>query len=351
MMTSKHLVIVIYIIEMCCVCVGIFSIAGLKGIKKQAQSACSKLAVLLLIRLIVKMVYFYVEYYIRTWPLNIAMNTAMDATYVISILLCFSIVEEITEIRFPKQKIFLILSAVVYVTGFEVISFFWVDPVSNVEIIVEKGFPRVFYYFNEIFFLSMVFLHCFQYLRVLEGLRKTEDTRKRKIYHGCRLVLLNIFWYSLYVFIWNISFFVSWGKKFRSLKPLDGVLFFILFLIVIYIYAVPDICRSETMESNWQGGIGTDPDSSASGWKKRLSELAQKYMLTKREIEILELLLNGDTYQGISDKLIISVNTVKKHCSNIYQKCGVKNRNQIFAMLNFGDTLDSERFINRDKLQ
>ena len=94
MMTSKHLVIVVYIIEMCCACVGISSITGLKGIKKQAQSACSKLAVLLLIRLIVKMVYFYVEYYIRTWPLNFAINTAMDATYVISILLCFFIVEE-----------------------------------------------------------------------------------------------------------------------------------------------------------------------------------------------------------------------------------------------------------------
>ena len=92
-------------------------------------------------------------------------------------------------------------------------------------------------------------------------------------------------------------------------------------------------------------------DFSAAGWRMRLSELSQKYMLTKREMEILELLLNGDTYQGISDKLIISVNTVKKHCSNIYQKCGVKNRNQIFAMLNFGDNLDFEKFINRDKLQ
>ena len=214
---------------------------------------------------------------------------------------------------------------------------------------VEKGFPRVFYYFNEIFFLSLVLLHCFQYLRVLEGLRKAEDTRKRKIYHGCRLVLLNNFWYSLYVFIWNISFFVSWGKKFRSLKPLDGVLFFIFFLIIIYIYAVSDTCRSEAMESDQQGE--TDLDFSAAGWRMRLSELSQKYMLTKREMEILELLLNGDTYQGISDKLIISVNTVKKHCSNIYQKCGVKNRNQIFAMLNFGDNLDFEKFINRDKLQ
>lgn len=349
MVTSKHLVIVVYIIEMCCACVGIFSITGLKGIKKQVKSACLKLAVLLLIRLIVKMVYFYVEYYIRTWPLNFAINTAMDATYVISILLCFSIVEEITEIRFPTQRIFLILSAVIYVIGFEVISCFWIDPVSNVDIIVEKGFPRAFYYFNEIFFLSMVLFCCFQYLRVSESFRKAEDTRKRKIFHGCRLVLINNFWYSLYVFIWNISFFISWGKTFRSLKPLDGVLFFIFFLIVIYIYAISGISKSEAIEPKQQGGAETDPDSSA-GWEIRLSKLSQKYMLTKREIEILELLINGDTYQEISEKLIISVNTVKKHCSNIYQKCGVKNRNQIFAMLNPRDDLESEKFINRDKL-
>lgn len=332
MITSKHLVIVVYIIEMCCACVGIFSIAGFKSMKKRVQLACQRLSVLLLIRLIVKMVYFYVEYYVETWPLNFAINTAMDATYVISVLLCFSIVEEITEKRFPKQRFFLVLSAIVYVAGFEVISCFWIDPVSNVDIIVEKGFPRVFYYFNEIFFFTMTLLHCIQYARVLGKFRKTEDAKKRKTYHGCLLILLNNFWYSLYVFLWNISFFTSWGKEFRSLKPLDGVLFFVLFLILIYMYFISGIYRSKEEEAEQQKE--EEPDTASSDWETRLPYLSQKYMLTKREIEIFGCLIHGDSYQEISEKLFISVNTVKKHCSNIYQKCGVKNRNQIFTMLN-----------------
>ncbi len=348
MITSKHLVIVIYIMEMCCACVGIFSITGFQSMKKQVQSACQKLAVLLLIRLIVKMVYFYVEYYIKTWPLNFAMNTAMDTTYVISILLCFSIVEEVTERHFPKQRLFLILSAIVYVAGFEVISCFWIDPVSNVDIILEKGFPRIFYYFNEIVFFTMTILHCMRYARVLGQYRKQEDGGKRKIYQGCMLILLNNFWYSLYVFLWNISFFTSWGKKFRSLKPLDGVLFFALFLILIYVYSISGICRSKAEEAKPQE---EGQDSSAADWEGRLSNLSQKYKLTKREIEILGCLIHGDSYQDISEKLIISVNTVKKHCSNIYQKCGVKNRNQIFALLNTENDLQSEKFINHHKLQ
>lgn len=305
--------------------------------KKQVQAACQNLSVLLLIRLIVKMIYFYVEYYIRTWPLNFAINTAMDTTYVISILLCLSIVEEITEMHFPKQKLFLNLSAVVYAAGFEVISWLWIDPVSNVDIMVEKGFPRIFYYFNEIFFLSMVILRSVQYFCVLKKCQQEEGAAGSKIYDGCRWILLNILWYSFYVFNWNISFFTSWGKAFRSLKPLDGVLFFVLFLIVIYILFIFHQDEAEAAEQprTEENTEVTQQSSSAESRERRLSDFSQRYMLTKREMEILELLVNGDTYQEMSEKLIISVNTVKKHCSNIYQKCGVKNRNQIFAMLSF----------------
>ncbi|MBL0183758.1 MAG: response regulator transcription factor [Chitinophagaceae bacterium] len=50
--------------------------------------------------------------------------------------------------------------------------------------------------------------------------------------------------------------------------------------------------------------------------------------LTKREQEVLEALAKGFLYKEISQKLLISLDTVKKHCKNIYQKLNVRNRTE-----------------------
>lgn len=50
--------------------------------------------------------------------------------------------------------------------------------------------------------------------------------------------------------------------------------------------------------------------------------------LTSREKEILRLLARGTTYKTISGELFISLETVKRHCHNIYQKLGVKNKTE-----------------------
>jgi pimeloyl-ACP methyl ester carboxylesterase/DNA-binding CsgD family transcriptional regulator len=50
--------------------------------------------------------------------------------------------------------------------------------------------------------------------------------------------------------------------------------------------------------------------------------------LSQREIEVLRLLAAGHSNQEIADELVISVNTVRRHASNIYDKTGVANRAQ-----------------------
>lgn len=53
---------------------------------------------------------------------------------------------------------------------------------------------------------------------------------------------------------------------------------------------------------------------------------ANSFELTKRELEILEQLATGDTYQEIADKLFISAKTVRKHIENIYGKLHAHNK-------------------------
>jgi DNA-binding NarL/FixJ family response regulator len=50
------------------------------------------------------------------------------------------------------------------------------------------------------------------------------------------------------------------------------------------------------------------------------------FNLTKREVEILDRLALGETYQQIADKTFISPKTVRKHIENIYQKLQVHNK-------------------------
>jgi LuxR family maltose regulon positive regulatory protein len=50
--------------------------------------------------------------------------------------------------------------------------------------------------------------------------------------------------------------------------------------------------------------------------------------LTAREMEVLRLMCEGFSNQKIANVMIVSVNTVKKHTSNIYSKLGVRNRAQ-----------------------
>lgn len=52
----------------------------------------------------------------------------------------------------------------------------------------------------------------------------------------------------------------------------------------------------------------------------------EQYNLSKREIEILEQLSRGLTYNLIADNLFISSGTVRKHIENVYRKLQVNNK-------------------------
>jgi LuxR family maltose regulon positive regulatory protein len=61
------------------------------------------------------------------------------------------------------------------------------------------------------------------------------------------------------------------------------------------------------------------PDQTGQGLVEPLSE---------RELEVLALLCQGDTNKEISEKLVVTLNTVKKHNNRIFGKLGVTSRVQ-----------------------
>src|SRR5262249_43390527 len=50
--------------------------------------------------------------------------------------------------------------------------------------------------------------------------------------------------------------------------------------------------------------------------------------LSERELQVLQLLVRGASNLEIAQELVITVDTVKRHVSNIFSKLGVQNRIQ-----------------------
>ncbi|EZP76380.1 LuxR family transcriptional regulator [Parageobacillus genomosp. 1] len=63
-----------------------------------------------------------------------------------------------------------------------------------------------------------------------------------------------------------------------------------------------------------------------------------KSLLTKREKEVFELLVQDKTTKEIAQELFISEKTVRNHISNAMQKLGVKGRSQaVIELLRMGE--------------
>ncbi|GAB7228162.1 MULTISPECIES: LuxR C-terminal-related transcriptional regulator [Vibrio] len=62
--------------------------------------------------------------------------------------------------------------------------------------------------------------------------------------------------------------------------------------------------------------------------KYRIEEPELEIDLTRREVQVLQMLKEGGSNMEIADSLFISEHTIKSHLYNIFRKIEVKNRNQ-----------------------
>lgn len=68
------------------------------------------------------------------------------------------------------------------------------------------------------------------------------------------------------------------------------------------------------------------------------NEYKQNKILTKREKEVFEILVQDKTTKEIAEELFISEKTVRNHISNAIQKLGVKGRSQaVIELIRMGE--------------
>jgi hypothetical protein len=76
-----------------------------------------------------------------------------------------------------------------------------------------------------------------------------------------------------------------------------------------------------------QSNVNTRPNINSSN--KNITANSLRELVTKRELEVIEGLASGFTYDQIAVKMFISVNTIRRHVKNIYAKLDVKNKVQM----------------------
>lgn len=106
-------------------------------------------------------------------------------------------------------------------------------------------------------------------------------------------------------------------------------------------YVLKDVAGSELIDTIYrvlEGEVVIHPRV-ASRLVRELTRPEKKkdeVRLTRREIDVLDLLVKGNTNKEMADAMFISEKTVKNHLTSIFRKLNVKDRTQaaIFALKN-----------------
>lgn len=143
------------------------------------------------------------------------------------------------------------------------------------------------------------------------------------------------------VVVWMIEQFYRGNYEFLSVSYIFTCLLMILLyaelsengLLDSYHTVIPVSMRERIIEQEPEESVAQPATSVDFSDGETLSQVCHYYsdnkILTKRETEILVLVLQGYKRKEIAEKLFITENTVKTHLSKIYGKLEVSNRDEL----------------------
>jgi DNA-binding CsgD family transcriptional regulator len=121
---------------------------------------------------------------------------------------------------------------------------------------------------------------------------------------------------------------VIWGINIYNLT--------VLYYIILNLVSIPLVYKRESFLNMLLGKGDSSPLSDYTMVEFQTSTIldsAEKYHLSAREIEVLNLIYRGKSNPDISSILFISNNTVKHHVNSIFKKMGVKNRYELLSII------------------
>ncbi len=271
-------------------------------------------------------VFFFVNYimsYIDYLNTGFTPNTALLVMHDISFVLfiCFWI--RSNDISKPMRFNYILYpAACVYV----IIWFlYYLNKNSGVETI--SGFRFIVLIYDTVFFSLTIF--CLVYcLIVYIRHRRTHENR---MYFIITNLILTI--YLLYMYLTNL--YINIRNILDIYVSVYNVYFFDLILpvsIAVSLTALVTffrtLCNANIAEhEKYLAQIESSRKASP-------QEFMEKYNLSAREKEVLTSVLLGKNNKEIADELYISIYTVKRHMSHIFEKTGTKSRYELMSAFN-----------------
>lgn len=135
------------------------------------------------------------------------------------------------------------------------------------------------------------------------------------------------------ILVWLFEKFVSWDFEFLSLTYIfsEMVLLLLYWMMQDYVHKSNIPATPATEELTLGVDVATMPMEIKIG--KVLHHLCDGEMLSAREREILEMVLQNKRRKEIAAELCLSENTVKTYTRTLYAKLGVGCREELYALL------------------
>lgn len=144
--------------------------------------------------------------------------------------------------------------------------------------------------------------------------RKSQNPTYKKIRSGSSIIFISIYLLIIVVILEDLVFAFFTNDSFYPYL-------FIMLSLFLSIYLVSEEKRNS-------GVIGIqNPDLF-------YSHIVSNYGVSERELDVVKLLLQGQSKQKIAKTLFIAENTVKTHITKIYRKLEISSRFELFSLIN-----------------
>jgi len=199
--------------------------------------------------------------------------------------------------------------------------------------------------FNKFYFGFWVATFLGQVLLTKNYFDTNDDRFLRHFYQSINLVsIFGFFFIALYIFVksrdltdinqrkaaknFGLIYLLCFGFVFamtsKFILPYFGPFKVLVIIFLFFTLNLPPLLYLRLYLNKYHLAPLIQPEAEA-----ELEGFFSKHEISKREQEIILLMLKGKSNNDIMKELFISLHTVKNHIYNIYQKLGVKNRLQI----------------------
>ncbi len=256
------------------------------------------------------LLFFVTKYYSINITLDLVKNNQVFFTRVVDLLFVLTLIGMMLSMfgvyfgfrgkPISNRKYWIAISGIILIVGSYIFEFN-VKPYHDI--------VKWLILFQDISFDVIFFLEITALILMLFYAYRLEDKNKT--------ILINVF-----SFLYLSGFFISVILIFF---PHTLQIYFSLF-VFSYINLIPVLWIKFYFQKYTQNSVANLLDN------EFLDFLFEKYKISNREKDIINLIFEGKSNKEMTDILYISIHTVKNHIYNIYQKLGVKNRYQLLCL-------------------